>query len=143
MKDYIKRMMEEHCALIIRIDKLDNFLYGNNGLNVHTDIKNNQTQDDLFRNISEYANKCMQLMSMRNYLKSLECRLNNEGIFYEDGEYLERVGRIIVDDPSNKSFCTYKTCTTKLPNSIIDEHGREDTPLDSDNAPQGKDNENE
>lgn len=95
MKDYVARMVQEHSELIIKIEKLDNFLYGNNGLNVHTDIKNNQTQDDLFRNMSEYANKCMQLMNMRNYLRALECRLNNEGIFYEDGEYLERVGKIV------------------------------------------------
>ena len=95
MKDYVARMVQEHSELIIKIEKLDNFLYGNNGLNVHTDIKNNQTQDDLFRNMSEYANKCMQLMNMRNYLRALECRLNNEGIFFEDGEYLERVGKIV------------------------------------------------
>ncbi len=95
MKDYVARMVQEHSELIIKIEKLDNFLYGNNGLNIHTDIKNNQTQDDLFRNMSEYANKCMQLMSMRNYLRALECRLNNEGIFFENGEYLERVAKIV------------------------------------------------
>ena len=86
MKDYTARMIKEHSDLIIKIEKLDNFLYGNNGLNIHTDIKNNQTQYDLFRNMSEYANKCMQLMNMRNYLHALECRLNNEGIFFEIGE---------------------------------------------------------
>lgn len=95
MKDYVARMVQEHSELIIKIEKLDNFLYGNNGLNVHTNIENNQTQDDLFRNMSEYANKCMQLMNMRNYLRALECRLNNEGIFFENGEYLERVGKIV------------------------------------------------
>lgn len=95
MKDYVARMVQEHSELIIKIEKLDDFLYENNGLNVHTDIKNNQTQDDLFRNMSEYANKCMQLMNMRNYLRALECRLNNEGIFFENGEYLERVGKIV------------------------------------------------
>lgn len=95
MKDYVARMVQEHSELIIKIEKLDNFLYGNNGLNVHTDIKNNQTQDDLFRNMTEYANKCMQLVSMKDYLHALECRLNNEGIFYEDGEYLESVAKII------------------------------------------------
>lgn len=95
MKDYVARMVQEHSELIIKIEKLDNFLYGNNGLNIHTDIKNNQTQDDLFRNMSEYANKCMQLMNMRNYLRALECRLNNEGIFFDNGEYLERVGKIV------------------------------------------------
>lgn len=95
MKEHVARMMHEHSELVIRIEKLDNFLYGNGGLNVHTNIENNKTQDDLFRNMTEYANKCMQLMNMRDYLRALECRLNNEGIFFENGEYLERVGKIV------------------------------------------------
>lgn len=95
MKKHVERMIEEHAQLVKRIDKLDSFLYGNGGLNIHTDIKNNQTQTDLFRNMSEYANKCMQLMSMRNYLRALECRLNNEGIYFENDEYLEKVASIV------------------------------------------------
>lgn len=94
MQDYVKRMVEEHSQLVVKIAKLDEFLYGNGGLNIHTDIENNKTQDDLFRNMTEYANKCIQLSSMRTYIKALECRLNNEGIFYENGEYLERVAVI-------------------------------------------------
>ena len=94
MKDFVKRMIEEHSQLIVRINKLDNFLYGNNGLNIYTDIKNNQTQEDLFRNMTEFANKAIQLRSMKTYLLALECRLNNNGIFFEDGEYLERVATI-------------------------------------------------
>ena len=94
MKEFVKRMIEEHSQLIVRINKLDSFLYGNNGLNVLTDIKNNQTQDDLFRNMTEFANKAIQLRSMKTYLLALECRLNNNGIFFEDGEYLERVATI-------------------------------------------------
>lgn len=94
MKDFVKRMIEEHSQLIVRINKLDNFLYGNNGLNIHTDIANNQTQDDLFRNMTEFANKAIQLSSMKTYRLALECRLNNNGIFFEDGEYLERVATI-------------------------------------------------
>lgn len=94
MKDFVKKMIEEHSQLIVRINKLDNFLYGNGGLNIHTDIKNNQTQDDLFRNMTEFANKAIQLRSMKTYLLALECRLNNNGIFFEDGEYLERVATI-------------------------------------------------
>ena len=95
MEKYVKRMVEEHSQLVVRVNKLDNFLYGNGGLNVHTDIKNNQTQEDLCRNMVEFANKAIQLRSMKVYLLALECRLNNEGIFYEDGEYLERVAKIV------------------------------------------------
>lgn len=98
MKDYVVRMVQEHSELIVKIEKLDNFLYGNNGLNIHTDIKNNKTQDDLFRNMTEFANKCIQLSSMRTYLKALECRLNNEGVYYDNGEYLQSVAKIVHDE---------------------------------------------
>lgn len=101
MKDYVARMVQEHSELIVKIEKLNDFLYGNDGLNIHTDIKNNQTQDDLFRNMTEYANKCIQLSSMKTYLRALECRLNNEGIFYEDEEYLERVAKIVTTPVSH------------------------------------------
>lgn len=104
MKDFVKRMIEEHSQLIVRIDKLDNFLYGNGGLNILTDIKNNQTQDDLFRNMTEFANKAIQLRSMKTYLLALECRLNNEGIFFEDGEYLERVATLNKVSPKPNDF---------------------------------------
>ena len=101
MENYVKRMVEEHSQLVVRINKLDNFLYGNGGLNVHTDIKNNQTQDDLFHNMVEFANKAIQLRSMKTYLLALESRLNNADVFYENGEYFERVAKI-VKDGSNK-----------------------------------------
>lgn len=97
MNDVVARMIKEHSDLVVRIDKLDNFLYGNDGLNIHTNIENNKTQDDLFCNMTEFANKCIQLSSMRTYLRALECRLNNEGIFYENGEYLERVAQIVTN----------------------------------------------
>lgn len=101
MKDYVKRMVEEHSQLVVRINKLDNFLYGNGGLNVHTNIKNNQTQDDLFKNMAEFANKAIQLRSMKTYLLALECRLNNAGVFYEDGEYFEKVAKIVEEQPKD------------------------------------------
>lgn len=94
MKEYIANMIQEHAQLVVRINELKEVIYSNNGLNVYTDIENNKTQDQLFYNMSEYANRCMQLMSMRSYKKALECRLNNAGIVYSEGEYLERVGKI-------------------------------------------------
>lgn len=110
MKDFVKRMIKEHSELIVRINKLDNFLYGNGGLNVLTDIKNNQTQDDLFRNMTEFANKTIQLRSMKTYLLALECRLNNNGIFFEDGEYLERVAKIAKTPIKSESEDNNKSC---------------------------------
>lgn len=100
MENYVKRLVEEHSQLVVRINKLDNFLYGNGGLNVHTDIKNNQTQEDLFKNMTEFANKAIQLRSMKTYILALECRLNNEGVFYEGGEYFEKVAEIVKEQPS-------------------------------------------
>lgn len=105
MKEHVERMMKEHSELVVRIAKLNDFLYGNDGLNIHTDIKNNQTQEDLFRNMTEYANKCMQLADMKHYATCLECRLNNEGIYFENGEYLEKVATIVnileTEEPDN------------------------------------------
>lgn len=99
MKPYVERMVKEHSELVVKINKLNDFLYGNGGLNVHTDIKNNQTQEDLFRNMAEFANKAIQLRSMKTYLLALECRLNNAGVFYEDGEYFEKIGKIVKVQP--------------------------------------------
>ena len=84
MKKHVERMIKEHADLIIKTEKLNNFIYSNDGINIHTDIKNNTTQDQLLYNMTEYANKTMQLTAMKNYLKALECRLNNEGVFFEN-----------------------------------------------------------
>lgn len=78
--DYKDNMIKEHSDLVIRIAKLNDFIHGIDGLNIHTNIQRNTTQEELLRNINEYSNECMQLMCMRGYLKALECRLNNEGI---------------------------------------------------------------
>ena len=92
-----QQLMQEHSQLIVRINELDNELYGNGCFNTITDITNNQTQDDIFCNMTEFGNKGIQLASMRTYLKALECRLNNRNIFFKNGEYFEKVGVIIKD----------------------------------------------
>ena len=95
MNAEVQQLMQEHSQLIVRINELDNELYGNGGFNTMTDITNNQTQDDIFCNMTEFGNKGIQLASMRTYLKALECRLNNRNIFFKNGEYFEKVGVII------------------------------------------------
>lgn len=92
MELHTQKMIEEHAQLVKRIDSLNDFLYS--GINIHTDINNNKTQDSLLKNMIEFANKAIQLRSMKTYLLALECRLNNEGIYFENGEYLERVAVI-------------------------------------------------
>lgn len=103
MKDYVKRMVEEHSQLVVKINKLHNFLYGNGGINVHTKIENNQTQEDLLSNMIEFANKAIQLRSMKTYLTALECRINNENVFYENGEYFEKVAKIVKEQPKKNN----------------------------------------
>lgn len=92
-----QQLMQEHSQLIVRINELDNELHGNGGFNTMTDITNNQTQDDIFCNMTEFGNKGVQLTSMRTYLKALECRLNNRNIFFKNGEYFEKVAVITKD----------------------------------------------
>lgn len=80
MKDFVKRMVEEHAELSVRISKLHNYIYDGRG-----------EQDEPH----ELANKCMQLVGMKQYATALECRLNNQGIAISNGEYLESVAKIV------------------------------------------------
>ena len=88
MKKHLKRMIAEHKDLCDKINNLNNFLYS--GINVHTDIENNKTQEDIIRNMIEFGNKCIKLKAMKIYREALECNLHNEGVYVENGVYLER-----------------------------------------------------
>lgn len=79
MKNFVKRMCEEHAELVVRIQKLHDFVYGD-------------TSDKVSR--VEFANQCIQLAAMKKYEEALRARLENQGIFFENGVYLERVGCI-------------------------------------------------
>ena len=79
MKAFVKRMIEEHAELVVRIVKLDNYVYSNKSDN-----------DDKI----EFANKCVQLASMKKYEEALRARLENQNIVVEGGDYLEKVGSI-------------------------------------------------
>lgn len=79
MKNFVKRMCEEHAELVIRIQKLHDFIYG--------DASNKIDK-------VEFANMCIQLAAMKKYEEALRARLENQGIFFENGVYLERVGCI-------------------------------------------------
>lgn len=78
MNTYQKELIEEHAQLLIRVQKLHNCIY----------IENNQD------NKVEFANKCIQLASMKKYLECLEARMCNVGIYFEDGTYTEKVAEI-------------------------------------------------
>lgn len=81
MKDYQKRMIEEHAQLYVRIQRLHDYVYGEK-LN----------KDDKI----EFANKCIQLAAMKKYEEALRARLENCHIHYVNGEYLERIATVEV-----------------------------------------------
>lgn len=94
MKAFVKSLIERHKYLISEIESLNDFLYSNNGLNCLTDINNNKTQEDLFKNVVEYANKAVYLRSLKTALLAVECELSNNGICFEGDSYLERIDSI-------------------------------------------------
>ncbi len=79
MNDYQKALIEEHSQLVIRTKKLHDYVY--------SDASN---KDDKV----EFANKCIQLASMKKYEECLSARLENAGIVFEENNYFERVASI-------------------------------------------------
>ena len=79
MLDFVKRMVDEHSQLVIRIQKLHEYIYSDKS---NTDNK------------VEFANKCIQLSAMKKYEEALRARLENQGVFFENGQYFERIGEI-------------------------------------------------
>lgn len=80
MKGFVKRMVEEHAQLVCRIEKLHNYVYSERSDN-----------DDKI----EFANKCIQLSSMKKYEEALRARLENQGVYFdENGNYLEKVANV-------------------------------------------------
>lgn len=81
MVEFVKRMIDEHVELVVRIQKLHNYIYS------EASDKDNKT---------EFANKCIQLASMKKYEEALRARLENQGVFFENSQYFDRVAQITV-----------------------------------------------
>lgn len=81
MRNYQKRMIEEHAQLYVRIQRLHDYVYGEES-----------NKDDKI----EFANKCIQLAAMKKYEEALRARLENCHIHYVNGDYLERVATVEV-----------------------------------------------
>lgn len=79
MNNYQKSLIEEHSNLVVRTQKLHNYIYSCN------------SDDD---NKVEFANKCIQLSAMKKYEESLRARLENAGVVFDNGTYFEQVGSI-------------------------------------------------
>lgn len=89
MKDFLKKLIDEHKQLVVRLEKLDKFIY-------HEDTSHVSKAD--------FANLCMQLSAMRQYERCLLARLVNNGIAFEDNEYyliIDRVGEPNKEDKSS------------------------------------------
>jgi hypothetical protein len=85
MKAFVKRMIEEHAQLYVRLKKLEAYIYDAGAPN-----------DDK----GEFANKCIQLSAMRTYEHCLICRLKNQGVTfdYETGKYNEEIANIDITE---------------------------------------------
>ena len=93
MKDFVNRMIDEHAKLVLNTSKLHDYIYSNNS-----------DKDDKI----EFANKCIQLSAMKKYEEALRARLENQGIFYENNQYFERIGN--VKSILNSDFEKLKDC---------------------------------
>ena len=89
MNNYQKDLIEEHSNLVVRINVLHNNVYSS-ALDVDNKV--------------EFDNKCIQLAAMKKYEEALRARIENTGIMFNNGEYLERVAAItpvICDDDTD------------------------------------------
>lgn len=87
MENYQKRMIEEHSQLVVRIEKLHDWVYSD---------KSNKD------NKIEFANKCIQLAAMKKYEEALRARIENAGIIYENGNYFEHIAFIKANTSETK-----------------------------------------
>lgn len=79
MEKFVNDMIEEHAALVVKIQKLHNYIYSEKSDN-----------DDKV----EFANKCIQLSAMKKYEEALRARLENQNIIFDNGSYFEQIGTI-------------------------------------------------
>lgn len=79
MNNYQKALVEEHSNLVVRIQKLHDWIYSDKPI-----------KDDKV----EFANKCIQLAAMKKYEEALRARMENVDITFENGKYFENVATI-------------------------------------------------
>ena len=80
MKEFVKRMINEHKELIARVSALEAYIYSEQS-----------DKDDKV----EFANKCLQLKGMKIYLEALSARLENQGILFDGQRYYN----VVTDEP--------------------------------------------
>ena len=87
MNNYQKDLIEEHSNLVVRIKVLHNNVYSS-----ASDVDNKV----------EFANKCIQLAAMKKYEEALSARLENQSVFFENGQYFERIAEIKPSSTTNQ-----------------------------------------
>lgn len=87
MLDFVKKMVEEHSQLVVRTQALHEYIYSD------------KSDND---NKVEFANKCIQLSAMKKYEEALRARLENQSVFFENGQYFERVAEIKPSTTTNQ-----------------------------------------
>ena len=87
MLDFVKRMVEEHSQLVVRIKNINEYIYSDES-----------NKDDKV----EFANKCLQLSAMKKYEEALRARIENEGFVFENGTYFKCVACLKCKAPEIK-----------------------------------------
>ena len=79
MEGYIDRMIQEHKELVVRINKLHDWVYS-----------------DAYEKVdaAEFANEAIQLKAMKVYEEALRARLFNAGVNYSNGQYLVAIDSV-------------------------------------------------
>ena len=88
MNSYQKDLIEEHSQLVVRTQALHEYIYSD------------KSDND---NKVEFANKCIQLSAMKKYEEALRARLENQGVFFENSQYFERVAQITIPKNEDKN----------------------------------------
>lgn len=102
MEAFVKRMIDEHKMLVLRINDLNDFVYSEKSDNIHK---------------AEFANMCIQLKAMRVYEEALRARLVNHGVVFESDTYYQPVDATYIPP---KGYC--EECSdTPVAHSDFDE----------------------
>lgn len=88
MEAFVQRMVEEHSELIVRIKKLNDYIYSD------------KSDND---NKIEFANKCIQLSAMKKYEEALRARLENQGVVFDGSNYFEKYATLTLENTNQET----------------------------------------
>lgn len=88
MKESVQEMVNEHSDLVVRIAKLNDYIY--------SDKSNND-------NKIEFANKCIQLSAMKKYEEALRARLENQNVIFDGASYFDKYATITIEKPNQEN----------------------------------------